>query len=197
MADGPRYRVKFRRRREGKTNYYYRKRLLMSGIPRLVVRRSLKHMVAQIVKAEMKGDNVILRADSNELKKKYGWKYSTSNTSSAYLVGYLIGKKAIKAKVEEAILDIGIFRPIVNTKLFTVLKGALDAGLEIPHGENIFPSEDRITGKHVSDYASLLQSEDKEAYKKQFSKLIKNGVDPTKIVQNFEATKKKIDTEVK
>ncbi len=197
MADGPRYRVKFRRRREGKTNYYYRKRLLMSESPRLVVRRSLKHVLAQIVIAEMKGDKIIVRADSRELKKKYDWKYSTSNTPSAYLVGYLIGKKAIKAKVEEAILDIGIFRPIANTKLFTVLKGAIDAGLEIPHGENIFPSEDRITGKHISDYATLLESEDKETYKKQFSLQIKNKIDPKKIQDNFKQTKQKIEQAIK
>lgn len=193
MANGPRYRVKFRRRREGKTNFYYRKRLITSGIPRLVVRRSLKHIVAQIVEAEMKGDKVILRADSAELKKKFDWKYSTSNIPAAYLVGFLIGKKALKAKVEKSILDIGIFRPIVNTKLFTVLKGAIDAGLEVPHGENIFPSEDRITGKHVSNYATLLESEDKNSYKKQFSFLIKNKIDPKNIVGNFELTKKKIE----
>jgi len=193
MADGPRYRVKFRRRREGKTNFYYRKRLLVSGIPRLVVRRSLKHIIAQIVNAEMIGDKVILRADSSEIKKKYDWKFNTSNTPSAYLVGFLIGKKALKANIKEAILDIGIFRPIVNTKLFTVLKGALDAGLEVPHGENIFPTEDRISGKHISDYATLLESEDKNSYKKQFSFHIKNKIDPKNIVDNFNLTKQKIE----
>ncbi|MHA1785105.1 MAG: 50S ribosomal protein L18 [Candidatus Helarchaeota archaeon] len=197
MADGPRYRVKFRRRREGKTNYYYRKRLLISGLPRLVVRKSLKHIIAQIVTAEMTGDKIMTSAYSSELKRKYNWKYNTGNIPSAYLVGYLIGKRSLKVNIKEAILDIGIYRPLIHTKLFTVLKGALDAGLEVPHGEEIFPSEERITGKHISDFASKLESEDKELYKKQFSLYLKNKVDPKNISNNFKEVKQKIEQDYK
>ena len=197
MADGPRYRVKFRRRREGKTNFYYRKRLLASGLPRLVVRKSLKHVKAQVIEAEMIGDKILTQAHSKELAKKYGWKYSTANTPSAYLIGYLIGKKALKNKIESAILDIGIYRPIVNTKLFAALKGAIDAGLDVAHGEDIFPSEERITGKHITDYASKLEEENKDLYKKQFSKLLKDKLDPKQITSNFNQVKQKIDQEFK
>ncbi|NHI93129.1 MAG: 50S ribosomal protein L18 [Candidatus Lokiarchaeota archaeon] len=197
MADGPRYRVKFRRRRQGKTNYYYRKRLLTSELPRLVVRKSLKHIKAQIINAEMTGDKIIIQAHTSELSKNYDWKYNTSNTPAAYLTGYLIGKKALKNKIESAILDIGIYRPIANTKLFAVLKGALDAGLDIPHGEEIFPSEDRIIGKHIVDYAAKLEEEDKSLYKKQFSKLLKNKFDPKQISSKFKEIKQKIDKNIK
>ena len=197
MADGPRYRVKFRRRREGKTNYYYRKRLLASGIPRLVIRKSLKHIKAQVISAEMIGDKILIQAHSKELSKKYNWKYNTGNTPSAYLIGYLIGKKAVKNKIEEVILDLGIYRPIVNTKLFAALKGTIDAGLDIPHGEEIFPSDERINGKHIADFASKLEGEDKELYKKQFSKLLKDKIDPKKISSSFDQVKQKIDQEYK
>ena len=197
MADGPRYRVKFRRRREGKTNFYYRKRLLASGLPRLVIRKSLKHIKAQVVEAEMIGDKIITQAHSKELTKKYGWKYNTANTPSAYLIGYLIGKKALKIKLEVANLDIGIYRPIVNTKLFAALKGAVDAGLDVAHGEEIFPSDERINGKHIADYALKLEEENKNFYKKQFSKLLKDKIDPKQIANNFNQVKQKIDQEYK
>jgi large subunit ribosomal protein L18 len=49
MGHGPRYRVPWRRRREGKTNYYKRLKLIRSGKPRLVVRRTNKYIIAQIV----------------------------------------------------------------------------------------------------------------------------------------------------
>ena len=44
MAKGKRYSVKFRRRREGKTNYKKRLAFVKSDLPRLVVRRSNKYL---------------------------------------------------------------------------------------------------------------------------------------------------------
>ena len=67
MAHGPRYRVPFRRRREGKTNYHKRLALLKSGKPRLVVRKTLNHHVAQIVLYDPKGDRTIVSAHTREL----------------------------------------------------------------------------------------------------------------------------------
>ncbi len=49
MAQGPRYKVAFRRRREGRTDYRQRARLLRGGVPRAVVRVSLRHTSVQIV----------------------------------------------------------------------------------------------------------------------------------------------------
>ncbi len=47
MARTSRYKVKFRRRREGKTNYYKRREMIKSGLPRLVVRRTNRYVIAR------------------------------------------------------------------------------------------------------------------------------------------------------
>lgn len=148
MAKSPRYSVKFRRRREGRTDYRKRLKMLQSKIPRLCVRRSNKYIVAEVIEYSVKGDRVLAYAHSSELKKA-GWQHGLKNLPAAYLTGVLIGKKALKAKVEKAIFDIGIYTSTKGNKLFAVLKGAVDAGLEIPCDEKIFPSADRISGKHL------------------------------------------------
>ena len=69
------------------------------------------------------------------------------------------------------------------------MKGAVDGGLDIPHSEKRFPGYDaeakelnadvhrgHIFGGHVADYMRHLIEEDEDAYKKQFSRYIKNGV---------------------
>ena len=40
MATGSRYFVPFRRRREGKTDYYPRTKLVVADVPRMVVRKT-------------------------------------------------------------------------------------------------------------------------------------------------------------
>ncbi|MHA1298253.1 MAG: 50S ribosomal protein L18 [Candidatus Helarchaeota archaeon] len=192
MAKGPRYRVPFRRRREGKTDYYYRKRLLVSGIPRLVVRKSLRHFTVQIIDAEIKGDKILVSAHSKELIRDFGWKAGCGSIPAAYLTGLLAGYKAMKKGINKVILDIGIFRPIRKTRLFAALKGALDADLEVPHSEDILPDDDHIQGLHISNYAKLLESENLEKFNKQFSKYLKLKLDPKNIPEYFSATKEKI-----
>lgn len=64
VARGPRYKVPFRRRREGKTNYYRRRELLKSGRLRFVFRPTLSNAVAQFVKAELQGDRILASAVS-------------------------------------------------------------------------------------------------------------------------------------
>ena len=98
----------------------------------------------------------------------------------------------MKNGYKNAILDIGIFRPVKKTRLFAALKGVIDAGLEIPHSEDIFPDDEHIQGQHISNYAKLIESNDIEKYNKQFSKYLKNKVNPKKISQLFTSTKEKI-----
>ncbi|HME86804.1 MAG TPA: 50S ribosomal protein L18 [Candidatus Nanoarchaeia archaeon] len=141
--------IPFRRKRSGKTNYKKRIAYLTSGLPRLVIRRSLKSMTAQIVVYEPQGDKVLVAATSQELKK-LGWTGAGSNIPASYLVGFLVGKKAIKAKVQKAIVDLGLYQPVKGSKIFGVLKGAVDAGLEVPHEASVVPSADRIQGKHIA-----------------------------------------------
>ena len=85
--------VPFRRKREGKTNYKKRLKILLHRKPRLVIRKSLNSIIAQIVEYNADGDKVVLSAHSKELGK-FGWKPNKGNLPSAYLIGLLIGKKA-------------------------------------------------------------------------------------------------------
>jgi len=155
MAQGPRYKVPFRRRREGRTDYRQRARLLRARIPRAVVRISLKNTTIQFIDYDSAGDKVLASANSKELADM-GWNLSTGNIPVAYLTGYLAGKRAKKAGVEEAVLDIGLKVPAKGAGCFAALKGMLDAGLEIPHGEDILPSEERIKGHHIGENVEKL-----------------------------------------
>ncbi|UCH71953.1 MAG: 50S ribosomal protein L18 [Thermoplasmatales archaeon] len=149
MKQGPRYHVKPRRRREGKTDYRKRLNLLKSRKIRLVIRKSLKNIQVQFIEYKEKGDGIIVSAKSNELKNKYQWKYSTSTTPAAYLTGLLAGKKAIDKGVEESVLDIGRNFSVTGSKIFAVVKGVRDAGIECPCDEDKTPNEERLTGKHL------------------------------------------------
>lgn len=147
---GPRYRVPFRRRRIGKTDYRKRRRLLRSNLPRAIVRNSNRFTRVQFATFGMQGDFVVASALSRELES-YGWKHSKGTTPAAYLTGYLAGKRASKAGITKAVLDIGLHNPSQGSKVFATLKGMLDAGIEVPHSEEILPSEDRIKGKHLDE----------------------------------------------
>lgn len=148
MAKGPRYSVKFRREREGKTNYKRRLALLKSKLPRFVVRISNKNVLCQLISHEAEGDRIMASGSSKELAK-LGWKGSCSNMPAAYMTGYLCGKKAAKAKAKKAVLDMGFRDVVKGSKVFASLKGAVDAGLEIPHDEAVFPAPERLEGAHI------------------------------------------------
>jgi large subunit ribosomal protein L18 len=141
----------FKRRRLGKTDYKQRLKLLYSNKPRLVVRKSLKYIRAQIVEFHPDGDKTILSANSRELKK-FGWKFSCSNLPAAYLTGFSLGKAAVKNGIKEAILDIGLQKSTKGNRVYAVVKGVLDAGLKIPVNEDFLPREERIVGKHIAAY---------------------------------------------
>lgn len=87
-------------------------------------------------------------------------------------------------------LDIGLARTTTGARIFGALKGAVDGGLDIPHSMKRFPGYDseskefnaevhrkHIFGQHVADYMRHLAEEDEDAYKRQFSLFIKEGVD--------------------
>jgi large subunit ribosomal protein L18 len=191
MATGPRYRVPFRRRREGKTNYRSRRALVLSGVPRLVVRLTTSHAIVQVIEAEAVGDKVLVSAHSRELAKTYGWVGNCGNIPSAYLTGLLCGFKAAANGVDKAFLDIGLHIPSKGTRIFAALKGAVDAGVEVPHSDDIVPDEDRLSGKHIADYASQL-AEEPDVYKQRFSAYLTSGLRPEKVPERFSAVKDKI-----
>lgn len=217
-----RYQVKYRRRREGKTDYYARKRLVVQdknkyNAPkyRLVVRFTNKDVITQIAYSTLEGDRIVAAAYSHELPK-YGVKVGLTNYASAYATGLLLARRLLtqvglastyvgqtkpdgnQFQVEavegerrpfKANLDVGLVRTSTGARVFGALKGAVDGGLDIPHSERRFPGFDEesskldasvhrkyIYGLHVGAYMKALAEEDEEAYKKQFSQFIKNGV---------------------
>jgi large subunit ribosomal protein L5e len=96
-----RYQTKYKRRREGKTDYYARKRLITQAknkynAPkyRLVVRFTNKDIVMQIVSSEISGDKVLVAAYAHELKA-YGISHGLTNWSAAYATGLLIARRVL------------------------------------------------------------------------------------------------------
>merc|ERR1739848_164167 len=98
-----RFQVKWRRRREGKTDYFARKRLInqeknkdFTPKYRLVVRFTNKDIVAQIVSSKIIGDEVLTAAYAHELTN-YGLpaKIGLTNYAASYCTGLLVARRAL------------------------------------------------------------------------------------------------------
>lgn len=210
-----RFQTKFRRRREYKTDYYARKRMISQDVNkylapkyRLVARITNSKVITQIVYSTLAGDKVLAQATSCELKK-YGLTTGYTSYSAAYATGLLLARKILqnlkladqykgKDKIDgedfnvtasasgrkpfTAVLDIGIRRPTVGNRVFGVMKGACDGGINVPHSVKKFPGfekgekgqegkydasvhRDRIFGAHVDAYREKLK-DNKEALDK-------------------------------
>lgn len=166
MATGARYSVKFRRVRAGKTDYRARKQMLFSRKPRLVIRKSLKHTSIQVIVLGDAGDKTLASASTSDLEK-YGYSGATGNSTAAYLAGLLLGYRAKKNGLTEAITDIGLYHATKAGRVFAALNGVVDAGMDIPHNPVIFPSEDRIAGKEIDEFRNTNVSEQFEAVKQK------------------------------
>jgi len=97
-----RLQVKFKRRRQGRTDYYARKRLIVQAknkynTPkyRMIVRFSNKDITCQIAYAQLEGDVVVCSAYSHELPR-YGVKVGLTNYSAAYCTGLLLARRLLK-----------------------------------------------------------------------------------------------------
>jgi len=97
-----RYQVKFKRRREGKTDYYARKRLIVQvknkyNTPkyRLIVRLSNKDITVQVAYSRIEGDKIVCAAYSHELPR-YGVKVGLTNYASAYATGLLLARRLLQ-----------------------------------------------------------------------------------------------------
>lgn len=108
-----RFQTQFRRRREGKTDYYARKRLIVQdknkyNTPkyRLVARITCSKVIAQVIYATIQGDQVLCAAESTELKR-FGLEAGLTNYAAAYATGLLCARRLLK-----------------KTKLDTLYKGA-------------------------------------------------------------------------
>jgi large subunit ribosomal protein L5e len=97
-----RYQVKFRRRREGKTDYRQRKRLVcqaknkyQSPKYRLVVRFTNRQVLCQVVYSLIDGDRIMSQASSLELPR-YGCKVGLKNYAAAYCTGLLCARRLLQ-----------------------------------------------------------------------------------------------------
>ncbi|MFT7615453.1 MAG: large subunit ribosomal protein L18 [Candidatus Woesearchaeota archaeon] len=190
MAKSTKHTVAFKRRIEGKTDYRKRLSLLKSGKTRLVIRKTVQNIIAQLVAYEPDGDKILANVQSIQLKK-LGLKVVNGNIPTAYLTGLLLAKKAKEAKVTEAIVDLGVQYLTSKARIYALIKGARDGGLNIHASDEVLPTEDRVSGKHIEGYATLLK-ENKEAYQRQFGLYLKSGIDPEKISAEFAKIKEQL-----
>jgi large subunit ribosomal protein L18 len=177
----------FRRRKEGHTDYRKRLKILLAKKTRLVIRKSLKNITLQMSEYAEKGDKTIVLAKASELRK-YGWNVNAGNIPAAYLTGLLLAEKAKKLKLNECIVDIGFNKSVRGTRIYAAIKGVIDGGLKVPLSDENVPSETRISGKHIVDYALKLK-ENKQLYEKTFSSYLKNNAAPEQIQEMFKRVK--------
>lgn len=207
---------------------------------RLVARFSNKKIITQIVYSTLQGDRIVAQATSDELKK-YGLTAGLTNYSASYATGLLLARRVLsmlkldgtfkpndkidgndfdisavsvgQRKPFTVILDIGLVRSTVGNRVYGVMKGATDGGLNVPHSVKNFPGfqkdkeskkevfeaevhRDRIFGVHIDEYMKDLKEDGEEAYNKQFSQwdecLKKNNVKTVEelMTKVFEGIKK-------
>lgn len=160
-----------RRRIENKTNYNKRLKLLKGKLPRLVIRKTNRYILLQIIESKNAQDKVIYSVCTKELLKS-GWPKekagSLKSLSAAYLGGLLLGKKASSLSKdnegnkpsskqsfegqagklkEKVILDTGLIPSTKGSRIYAAVKGVADSGIKIDYDEKIIPSMERIEGK--------------------------------------------------
>jgi len=161
-------RVAKRRRREYKTDYAKRIKLLKSGTPRVVFRKTNRYVLVQYVTSKEAQDKIEFGINSKHLMK-YGWpkeaRGSLKSIPAAYLTGFLMGKKIINKKLKTPVIDFGMLRVLHKSKVYAFLKGLIDAGVKIDCKEEAFPKEERIKGQDLknkipfNEIKSKIQSE--------------------------------------
>lgn len=182
----------------------------------------LSDIICQIVAAKIIGDEVLTVAYAHELPR-YGVKLGLTNFAAAYCVGLLCARRHLKKigldetykgveevdgemfEIEEdeekrpflALLDVGLNSCTTGNKVFAVMKGAVDGGINVPHSEKRFPAyskeegfdaeqlKSRILGIHVQEYMEYLLEEDEDRYKKQFSGYIAAGIEADSIEEIY------------
>jgi large subunit ribosomal protein L18 len=159
-----------RRRKEYKTDYLKRIKLLKSGSPRVVFKKTNKYIIAQYVKSKEAQDKVEMGITSKILIK-YGWSKefegSLKSIPASYLTGLLIGKKILEKKLEKPIIDFGMIRVLHKNRAFAFLKGLKDSGIRVECKEEFFPNEDRIRGEHLKKDFSKMFEEIKSKIQKE------------------------------
>ena len=147
-------RTQKRRRKENRTDYLKRLKLLKGETPRLVFRKTNKYIISEYIVSKEAQDSVVMGMDSRKLIE-YGWpktaQGSLKSITASYLTGYLTGKTILKQKLAEPILDAGMNRVLHKNKIYAFLKGLIDSGIKINCKKEFFPEEERIKGDHLKN----------------------------------------------
>ena len=160
-------RTQKRRRKEGKTDYKLRLKILKSDIPRIVIRKTNKYFTLQVLTSKEAQDKVIMGTTSqNLIKEGLDKKYigSLKSIPAGYITGLLFAKKLDRK--QEYIMDLGMIRTIPKNRIYAVVKGLTEGGANIRVKKKVLPSEERINGNNLKD-------ETKEASKKLKEELSK------------------------
>jgi large subunit ribosomal protein L18 len=145
------------RRAEGKTNYTKRRRLLEGKKSRIVIRKTNRYVIIQYVKSSVAQDTVVASANSRELLE-YGWLErktgSLKSLGAAYLAGFLFGHRLKKLGLdkEQAILDTGLIRSTKGSRVYSAVKGIMDAKIKLSCNPEVFPEEKRIRGENIKEF---------------------------------------------
>merc|ERR1711972_587143 len=156
-----RFQVAKRRRREGKTDFKARRKMVRQDKNKFNNQR----VICQVAYATIRGDIVVASATSSDLDK-FGIPVGHKNYAAAYCTGMLVARRTLKKfgldetfkgkeeidgeeyHVEDeendtrpfkAILDVGLKTTIVGGRMWGALKGAVDGGLHVPHSTKNFP----------------------------------------------------------
>jgi large subunit ribosomal protein L5e len=233
-----RFQTKFLRRRQGKTDYFARKRLITQDKDRyntpkyrLVARITSTRVIVQVVYATIQGDKIFAQADSQELRR-FGLNAGLTNYASAYSTGLLLARRLLKKagldntyagnsapekdydvandekdrRPFKVVLDVGLKATTTGSKVFAVMKGVADGGVNIPHSASRFPGfkqdkptednkvlRERVLGGHVDKYLKKVKGTEKEnlQFRRWIETLQKTGA------KSVEELYKKIQAEIR
>ena len=119
----------YKRRRKGKTYYQKRIKLLLSRLPRLVVRFTNKHIICQIVEYKEKGDLVKATCFDNK------------NQEGCQKAGVKIGEKAKELGIKKMILDLGLGKN--KARVVACARGVLSTDVDLPFSFDESKKEDK------------------------------------------------------
>jgi|SRR3989344_3170766 len=163
-------RLNKKRKRQGKTNYNKRLILLKGRLPRLVVRKTNRYVIIQIVESKNAQDKIIYSFNTRDLLK-YSWPEnkmgSLKSITACYLGGLVLGKKL---KMKKLILDTGLIPSTKGSRVYAVVKGISDSGVEINCDKKVFPDEKRIKEHEGIDFNKIQENIGKPIVSKKQSK---------------------------
>lgn len=173
-----------------------------SELPRYGLSVGLKNYAAAYATGLLVARRVLTKyglADAYKGNEKItGEVVKTEHTNDAgrtreYFVAAVGEKKPFRA-----VLDVGIRPTTTGSRVFGVMKGASDGGIDIPHSEKRFPGynrdskeykpqqhKDRIFGKHVADYMEEMREDDAESYRARFSGYVAAGILPDRVEETY------------